>query len=38
VPSTCHASYLQITVLISENGTVLAQKTANLTILLTPSD
>jgi hypothetical protein len=38
VPSTCRASDLQITVRISENGTVLAQKTADLTILLTPSD
>jgi len=37
VPTTCRATYLQITVGISENGTLLAQKTADLTILLTPS-
>jgi len=37
VPSGCNATYLQVTVEISEGGTPLAQKTANLKILKIPS-
>jgi hypothetical protein len=37
VPSSCDATYLKVTVEISEGGTMLARKTADLRILKVPS-
>jgi hypothetical protein len=37
VPSGCDANYLQVTVELTEGGTILAQKTADLRILKIPS-
>ena len=37
VPSSCEATDLQVTVKISAGGMLLAQKTADLTILKTPA-